>query len=65
MLNRFVELKQKWTKSEFISVDVVPVLGKCFDDVVNVIMFGEDDPAKVPMVHDMPLTMAIEHAMQH
>jgi hypothetical protein len=51
MLKRFVEIKDLWKggkASDFKSVDVVPVLAKCFDDVVNIVMFGEEDPKKIP-----------------
>lgn len=45
------------------SVDLAPVLTKCFDDVVNIVIFGEKDISKVPTVHGMPLSIAIEHKM--
>jgi len=42
-------------------VDLGPVLGKCFDEVVNVVMFGEENPADIPKLHGIPLSIAIEH----
>ena len=64
MLKRFGEIKGLWkgsNLSEFKSVDVAPVLQNCFDDVVNIVMFGEEDPAKIPRVQGDPLSVAIEH----
>lgn len=64
MLKRFGEIKNLWkgsNLSEFKSVDVAPVLQNCFDDVVNIVMFGEEDPAKIPRVQGEPLSVAIEH----
>lgn len=38
-------------------------LHKCFDDVVNSILFDEDDPSQIPRVNGMALSAAIEHAV--
>ena len=35
------------------------MLAMCFDDVVNVVLFGEDDPTDLPMVEGTPLSIAI------
>ena len=63
MLKRFVEVKEQWKQNplEFQKFDVVPVLAKCFDDVINIVMFGEEDPSKIPYVNGTPLSVAIEH----
>jgi hypothetical protein len=40
-------------------VDLAPVLKGCFDDVVNVVLFGEDDPKNIPLLNGIPLSIAI------
>lgn len=65
MIRRFGELKAHWDlpseNLEWKTLDIKETLIKAFDDIVNVVLFGEEDPEKIPKVDGMTFSRANDH----
>lgn len=65
---RFKSLNDLWKNGENLqdwkTVQMNDLLHKCFDDAVNILIFGENSPEKVPYVNGKPLSQASEEFFQ-
>lgn len=62
-MRRFEELKVHWKDcdaSEWKSIDIAPLMHTMFNDVVHIVIFGVEDPEKVPKIEGLAFSHAIE-----
>lgn len=62
--NNFKKLKDLWKDSdqnEWKSVEMTDVLGDCFNDMVHIVILGEEEPDKVPKIKGFTFSHALEH----
>ena len=61
---RFKDLRSQWENdsghAQWKNVEMSQVLHRCFDDAVNILIFGETSPDKVPQIFGKPFSEAVE-----